>query len=141
MYISLFRKPYNMVKYKIVKEISLQDWNDFVSKTYGRPYNFQQQDGCKPIGVETIETNSDWDCDYENDNVPEIVNGEEMGVSFKAWLERDPEQKLTDPNCQEPYCLRLWWYRNFYPHANIIAEDLCKKGLLEPGEYSIKIDW
>lgn len=35
-----------MLKYKNVRVISVQDWDDLVEKTYGRPYNLQQQDGC-----------------------------------------------------------------------------------------------
>ena len=30
--------------------------------------------------------------DYENTSVPEVINGEEMGVSFAAWLARDPKE-------------------------------------------------
>jgi hypothetical protein len=131
-----------MIKHELVKQVSVQDWNDLVEKTYGRPYNFQQQDGCKSRGIEIVETNPDWECDYKNDSVPEILNGEEMGVSFKAWLERDPNQEFSDPNhIKTSWYLKLWWDRNFYPHVNMIAEDLCKKGLLEPGEYTIVINW
>ena len=64
-----------------------------------------------------------------------------MGVSFKAWLERDPTQKLNDPNCNYDYGLVLWWDRNFYPHISMIINDLYTKGLLEAGEYQINIDW
>ena len=32
---------------KSVKMIEVSDLDDIVVKTYGRPYNFQQQDGCK----------------------------------------------------------------------------------------------
>lgn len=36
---------------------------------------------------------------------------------------------------------RILIEKHFYPHASMIAQDLCKKGLLEEGEYDIKIDW
>lgn len=36
-----------MLNIKTVKVIDLQEWDDLVSSTYGRPYNFQQQDDCK----------------------------------------------------------------------------------------------
>lgn len=78
---------------------------------------------------------------FENDTVPEIVNHSEMGVSFKAWLERNPNQKLNNPGDEDALCLRLWWNRNFYPHVDMIINDLHSKGLLEAGEYDIKIDW
>lgn len=62
-----------------------------------------------------------------------------MGVSFKAWLERDPKQKL--PNREDEFCIYLWWARNFYPHLDMVVQDLYTKGLIEPGEYAIEIDW
>ena len=128
------------MKVKNVKIIEVSDWDELVSKTYGRKYSFQQQDDCKDRGVEHIRVSCQPQ-DYENDTVPEIVNCKEMGVSFKAWLERDPKQKLTNPDDQEQYCLDLWWERNFYPHVSMIINDLHKRGLLEEGEYSIEIDW
>jgi hypothetical protein len=130
-----------MIKYKNVKQIDVNDWDKLVSKTYGRTYSFQQQDGCKErqswgiiVPVEDPE-------DYENDTVPEIVNHEEMGVSFEAWLKRDPEQKLSSPDDQESWSLALWWERNFYPNVDMIINDLHSKGLLEAGEYEIDINW
>ncbi len=141
------------------KQISVQDWDALVEKTYGKIYSFQQQDGCKSRGVETISTTDLYD--YENDTIPELINGPEMGVSFKAWLERDPKAPLnpssgelktsnyyfgfTEKDEQKYKTnssnIRMFWERNFYPHASMIADDLCKKGLLKQGEYDIKIDW
>lgn len=118
--------------------ITVQDWDALVMETYGRPYSFQQQDGCKDRGVEYI-TVPDVAEDYENDSVPEVVNGPKMGVSFKAWLERDPKQKLDGQHSD--YQLELWWDRNFYPNAQMIANDLHERGLLDAGEYLIEIDW
>lgn len=119
--------------------IDVSDWDELVTKTYGKPYSFQQQDGCKDRGIEWIDTTPDEDDDYENDSIPEVVNGENMGVSFKAWLERDSKQPIE--NQKYDWQLELFWERNFYPHANMIAEDLCKKGLLEKGVYQIYINW
>jgi len=77
--------------------------------------------------------------DFHNDAVPEIVNHDERGVSFAAWLARDPNQKL--PEQKHDFELRLWWERNFYPDVQMIANDLHAKGLIEAGEYTINIDW
>lgn len=118
--------------------ISVQDWDDLIVKTYGRPYSFQQQDGRKSRGIEYL-TVPDEPEDYDNNTVPEVVNDPEMGVSFKAWLERDPKQKL--PGQIADYQLELWWDRNFYPHVQMVANDLHDKGLLKAGEYVIEIDW
>lgn len=71
--------------------------------------------------------------------IPEVVNGEEMGVKFSAWLARDPKQRITGQT--EKYELDLFWKRNFYPDIQTIANDLYKKGLIKAGKYTINIDW
>jgi len=126
---------------KTIKQIDVSDWDKLVEETYGKIYSFQQQDGCKDRGTETISTNSDWAGDYENTEIPFEVNGDEMGVSFETWLNTKPEDTAKHFNPDYAWENRLFWKRNFYPDANMIAEDLCKRGLLEQGEYQIKIDW
>lgn len=145
------------MKTKSVNVIDVSDWDKLVVDTYGRPYSFQQQDGCKDRGKEYLTVDGQPD-DYENDTVPEIINGEDMGVSFKAWLERDPNAPLnpTDEeigSCnyfynedREKWCkskshINLFYERNFYPHVSMIANDLHARGLLPAGEYMIDIDW
>ena len=127
-----------MMKIKQIQEIDSSEWDKTVREVYGRPYTFQQQDGCKERGSVSL-TIPDTPNDFENDTVPELVNGPEMGVSFAAWLARDPKKLLLDR--KEEYALGLWWSRNFYPDVQMIANDLYIKGLLPAGEYSIKIDW
>ena len=39
---------------RTVNMIELQDWDDLVEKTYGRPYSFQQQDDCKERGTHEL---------------------------------------------------------------------------------------
>jgi hypothetical protein len=126
------------IKIRTEKVIAVSDWDNLVKKTYGRPYSFQQQDGCKERGVYRFVVPEPAN-DYENDTVPEVVNHKDMGVSFAAWLARDPDQKL--PNQKTSWSLGLWWDRNFYPDMQMIANDLHAKGLLEAGEYTIDIDW
>ncbi len=128
-----------MLKYKNTKTIEVSDWDNLVEESYGREYSFQQQDGCQSRGTVKITVPSEHEDDFENDSVPEEVNGSEMGVSFKAWLTRDPKQKI--PGQTDDYELRLFWNRNFYPSLQAVANDLHKKGLIEAGEYSIIIDW
>lgn len=124
---------------KQINTITVQDFDELVRSTYNRPYSFQQQDDCKSRGLVAISVPSAPE-DYENNSVPEIVNHEDMGVSFSAWLARDHEQFLSSrPN--ETSALALWWYRNFYPHVSMIINDLHSKGLLPAGDYSIDIDW
>lgn len=118
--------------------IDVGDWDQLVIDTYGKPYSFQQQDGCKERQRVKITIPQEA-YDYENDIVPEVVNHEDMGVSFKAWLERDPKKSLPDE--KGSWSLGLWWERNFYPDVQMIANDLYEKGLIEAGTYTIDIDW
>jgi len=125
---------------KNVKMIEVSDWDDLVQRTYKRDYNFQQQDDCKSRGVFNLKIPSDYTEDEEmNEEIPEIVNGEIMGVKFKNWLARDPKKPI--PKQTQDYELKLFWMRNFYPCVYEVANDLHKKGLIEAGEYKINIDW
>ena len=146
-----------MIKFNKRNIIEVSDFDNLVQETYNRPYSFQQQDDCKSRGTFNFEVPSKYGIeDFENDTIPEIVNHSEMGVSFKAWLERDPNKLIPDdaknrasswkPTEEEIESMRksstyLWWDRNFYPHVDMIIEDLYKKGLIEEGEYTINIDW
>jgi hypothetical protein len=130
------------MKIRTEKVISVQDWDELVWKTYGRPYSFQQQDGCQSRGSVRITVPTKQPYDFEQDSIPEIVNGEKMGVSFAAWLKRDPKSPLKDdPDRHDQWCIDLWWDRNFYPDIEMVANDLHSKGLLKAGKYTINIDW
>lgn len=127
--------------FRQVNIIDVSDWDALVSETYGRPYSFQQQDGCRERQTVylTAPCNSS---DYGTESIPEEVNGEEMGVSFKAWLERDPLQQLdTEDEWDREHGLGLFWERNFYPDVSMIINDLHEKGLLPTGNFGIEIDW
>ena len=129
---------------KIGKKITLievQDWNKLVIETYGIPYNFQQQDGCKSRGTYHFlipQTVSEFD-DFKNESIDEYPGyGDpvEMGVSFESWLKHDiTKYGKMDLN------RKLWFHRYFYPNVTMIIEDLYKRGVLEEGEYLINIDW
>lgn len=124
---------------KTEQVISSDDWDALVTETYNRPYCFQQQDGCKERGREYVTVQEEPQHDYPNDTVPEVVNHGDMGVSFAAWLARDPTTPLEGR--EDTFGLMLWWNRNFYPSVEMVASDLCKRGLLKAGEYTIDIDW
>jgi hypothetical protein len=129
-----------MIKYKEVKTIEFNDWDRLVKETYGRPYSFQQQEGCKERQVFPLSIPSKFPNDDEmNDSIPEEINGEEMGVKFDVWLVRDPKQPIKDQKWE--WELGLFWDRNFYPDIYTLANDLYVKGLIEKGEYVINIDW
>lgn len=156
-------KTYNeMLKTKNVKMIEDRDWDILVSETYGKPYTFQQQDGCKDRGVFKLTIPSEWTNDDEmHDEIPEIINGDIMGVKFEKWLDRDPNEPLNPSEEELKNCGYYWgkseadeikwkedkshiymfWERNFYPDIYTLANDLYKRGLIEAGEYAIHIDW
>lgn len=121
-----------------VQSISLDAWDKLVEKTYGRVYAFQQQDGCKARGTRKITVPVENPDDFPNDDLPEIINSDQLGVSFKAWLARDPKQVVLDED--EDYT-KLFWERNFYPSLDMVVNDLHAKGLLPAGKYVINIDW
>lgn len=125
------------MKTKDIKLIDLSDWDDLVKKTYGRIYNFQQQDDCKARGIEEFSVPAEYPFDYENDSIPVKVNGREMGVSFQAWLDKDPSDKFFNDDFSDD----LFWSRNFYPGLEMVVNDLYNKGLIEAGNYAIDIDW
>jgi hypothetical protein len=127
-----------MLKVSNKKLIDIHDWNDLVRKTYGKIYNFQQQRGCQPRGLFHIPIPSDYTEDEEmNDDVTIVVNGGKKGIKFEKWLEKD--SKIH--NFKNEWENELFWERNFYPDIYTVANDLHKKGLIEPGDYIIEIDW
>jgi hypothetical protein len=129
-----------MVKYENIKLIKLNDWNTLVSETYGRPYNFQQQEGCKDRGIFRFSLPNEETYDDEmNDDIPEEINGEIMGVKFKKWLERDPNQPINDRS--DLWGITIWWERNFYPDFYTLLNDMYEKKLIKKGDYIIDIDW
>lgn len=131
-----------MLRTKEVKIIDVSDFDDLVVKTYERPYSFQQQDGCKSRGVEYFTIPVSHPEDYENDSIEEEVDGDEMGVSFSAWLARDPKQQLkSEDEWDRNSGLESFWEISFYPHIDMLLNDLYNKGLIEAGEYAIDIDW
>ncbi len=129
-----------MLKTRNQKVVDVNDWDKLVVKTYSRPYNFQQQEGCQDRGIFELTIPSDETMDEEmNDYIPETINGQKMGVKFKTWLSRDPEKQIGKH--PELYHITLFWERNFYPDIQTLANDLHAKGLVEAGNYLINIDW
>lgn len=127
-----------MMKTRNETMIDVSEWDKLVQETYGRPYSFQQQEGCQPRGVRRF-TVPDESEDFDNDSVPEKINGEEMGVSFAAWKARDPKAPVDGQSKDRE--IGLFWERNFYPDFQTVANDLHAQGKLEAGDYTIDIDW
>lgn len=131
-----------MIKYTIEKVITDRDLDAIVEETYGRPFCYQQQDGCRERRREYVTVPVSHPYDYPRNTIEEKVNGDEMGVSFEAWLARDPKQPLnTTDRWDREHGLPLFWQRNFYPSIDMVLNDLHAKGLIEAGDYTIDIDW
>ena len=120
-----------------VQQIQVRDLDALVTKTYGRPYRYQQQDGCRDRHTVDVCVPDEPD-DFDNDEIPEEINGAEMGVSFAAWLARDPLATALDWSSWE---IALFWERNFYPDLGMVLNDLHSRGLLPAGDYQIVVDW
>ena len=129
-----------MIKFNKRNQIELEDWDDLVKSTYGKPYSFQQQNDCRDRGTFTIKVPSDSEDEEYNDSISEQINGEEMGVKFNVWLNTNPKEH-QERNNWDDWKVELFWERNFYPDIYTLANDLYSKGLIEKGEYDIKIDW
>lgn len=131
------------MKIETIQSFTSQDFDNLVEETYGRPYCYQQQDDCKMRGVDivVVPVLNVWD--FKNESIPEKVNGSIRGVSFAAWLARDPKQALhTEKEYDRTdFALELFWHRNFYPSVDMVLNDLHARGLLAAGKYQIVIDW
>lgn len=119
-----------MLEYSVVRMVDVGDWDALVYETYGKPYSFQQQDGCKVRGTENIQAPREQPEEFYPDSIPYEINGDEMGVSFETWLKTEPS-KYED----------IFWERNFYPDTEQLLYDLYKKGLIDSDKYTIDIDW
>lgn len=135
-----------MLKYKIERVVDVSDWDELVMDTYKKSYSFQQQDGCKSRGVVHITIPEECE-DYGELEIPYKINGDDMCVNFKVWLNtsiEDINTKFEEVNGKPesyPGQNDLFWERNFYPAVQMIANDLFEKGLIEAGDYTINIDW
>jgi len=128
-----------MTKKQNIKTIEVSDWDNLVRETYGRDYNFQQQNNARNYGNYKLTIPPNYtNNDEMNTEIPEIINGNIIGVKFKSWLKRDPKQAIT--NQKYEWELNYFWERSFYPCVYEVANDLYKKGLIKAGEYKINID-
>lgn len=129
---------------KKVTLIHHDEWDDLVRQTYGKPYWIQQQCGCMANGSLIDLSVPGEPGDYTKESIVEIVNGPEEGVSFKSWLAREPKEPLKDEKEGQKdgeFYLDIFWARNFYPDIQTVANDLYERGLLDAGDYIIRIEW
>lgn len=134
-----------MKKFEVLKYIDSSDWDKLVRKVYGKQYCYQQQDDCRDRGSYEVYPTSEDDAEFTTiDSMKIECNGDDMGVTFDLWLNTPADyftsNKLTIEENGYSWD-ELWWERNFYPSANVIARDLQDKGLLEEGSFTIIVDW
>lgn len=129
-----------MLEFRIEKVIDSSDLDALVVATYGKPFCFQQQDDCRDRGSYQFEVKSEPDLSDEFKGKTELdcgINGEDYGVDFQTWL----NTKASDFYDGKPFYQDLWFERNFYPDMVYLLSDLCKRGLIEAGRYTIEVDW
>ena len=115
---------------RVITMIDCGEWDTFITAVYGRRYDYQQQDGCRGRGTVEFDASPDTNVslwDYA-DATPDEFNYRTMGVSLKSWLAAAPNAPVD-------------WHCNFYPSLDVLAKDLCQRGLLPPGRYGMDIDW
>jgi len=113
--------------------------DELVEETYGRPFSYQQQEGGRlRAGIREIVVPNNVE-DFDRDTIPEELNGSVMGVSFAAWLARDPKAPVGTDTSE--WVIRMFWERNFYPDDGIVLNDLHARGLLPAGNYLLIVDW
>lgn len=119
-----FKDPllkYNQADYFDVWE---SDLSEFVSKLHGRPWSLQQG---QMLGQNTYV---DVVVDPEG---PDYYTPEEALEKLSEWLEYpDPE---TD------FSRKLDFIREKHLDVEIVMWDLCRRKLIQPGKYHIRVWW
>jgi hypothetical protein len=127
-----------MLKYTLIKQIDDSNLTKVVQKEYGKPYCFQQQDGCQPRGTRHMSGSGfTYDCEEFN-SITEAIKEDAYGVSFEDWLAADPNDPIFG---EEVWEREMTFQRNVYPRLEYLINDIHAKGLIEAGEYQILIDW
>lgn len=108
--------------------IQLDEFDNLVKETYGKPYSLRQQEGGMERHLLRITVPVSEPEDYEDSN---------MGVSFETWL----STSLGTFPFEYEYQMEFFWEREFYPSLEMIVNDLHNRGLMEAGQYGININW
>lgn len=115
-----------MLRYYAAKIIDEDEFSQLVRDTYQRPYQLQQHgfDSGEPMRIGT----------YLEIDVPGTDTWLPGEHSLEEWLEREvenPGDKIAE----------IEWEREFTPDLQQLVNDLHAQGLLEAGEYLIKVEW
>lgn len=113
------------VKERRCLEVHELELSAFVSQHYGRPWSMQQG--------ELLDQDT-----YRDENVradrPDNFTAEEAEELLKQWL-------AVPTPADDAWILRADFRRNQYLPVGIILWDLCRKGVITPGDYLIKVWW
>lgn len=121
------------------KTILHTDLNKLVTETFKKPYNFQQQDNCRAKQTISITVPIKSPTDFSNKKIPYDLNSEKKGIAFENWLKNSP--KKTKPKFDYSWENSLFWLRNFYPHLDMVLNNLHEKKLIDSGTYNLIITW
>lgn len=115
-----------------IKLIWESELSELVRETYGRPYRLQQQGDCMAQDSMLRATVPD-DGWFSIDDEPH----------FEEWKARDVNLQPEGVADWSEHSWRrdLWWDRKFYPHYQVVLNDLHARGLLEAGDYVIHVYW
>ncbi|WP_040828909.1 hypothetical protein [Nocardia jiangxiensis] len=114
---------------KTVTLINERDFSALVTKTYQRPYSFQQQGNM--MGQDTIHEFS-LPLEYEFDDDDDYGWN---GPSLLEWC--------TAPLGEFEYKWQrdMHWHREYYPEFEAVITDLYARGLIPAGDYALHISW
>lgn len=124
------------MKTKTVKIAEVNDFDELVMNTYGIPYNFQQQGGCKNTSIEYFCF--PFNGDYTNTTLPFEINGKTRGISFEVWKNHDMEE--LKKMFSDDWEVGMFYARNFYPHIERLLQDLVDKELISGKCFGIEIN-
>lgn len=132
------------MKCRKINLVNVEDFNEVIKEVYCKHYSFQHQGARTYNGVEEsyflkvpyIRNFKDFDsgaaieeCIYNNEQILQY------GVEFNEWLNKDPNFEWYSSDINN----KLIWERYYYPHIYMLINDLYIKGLIEAGEYCIKM--
>lgn len=123
------------LKSKAVRIVQHYDWDEFVEEVYGKIYSFKAQPDKLFTKMQHITVPLEEVEEYKNTEITFEPFPLRFGVRFETWKNTTPEETLK--HFEFDYDNDNFWAHGFFPHTQMIANDLYANGLLEAGEYVI----
>lgn len=107
--------------------VTYEDWDDFVSEVYGKPYSLEKQkEGISSTYVFDVPNN--WDKQTDD-----TYYNESYGVPLDYWKRLNADiytfSSIEDFN--------KFWHKEMFPDVRALLNDLNKQGIIETGKYVI----